>query len=755
MVSVASQIDFAADIEAVAASTPARSEFEDGFKHSLASSLGDGSTVRPEAVFVDEISEAAAMQAAMFGGARPPLNPLEPLLPAVGVHFHIAVPEGLQTTTVSLMETLQQSDESLEVVVDGATLVADTASLVAPVWISMGGQCDFASTSDGDHASEAPLPDPNTDTFLQAQPEIAAHSWVKCFDSDVDDASTPAVFHTQCDEFAETVTVVWHGPVPETGTQPNDVFGWNVASPRWEEGAGWIFGGYAQQSWNKDTCCAEPLNDCPEQYCRDHTSAANFIFGLEPGEPARFNPLAAPVGSNARQWAYQNSGPDYCPAWGTISDELHTGNVGPPGTRGRCMQGQTFAGSYNEICGTMTPWGETRLQVWRRVSPQEGPPPPPAEPGMGTMWTFGSNGSGQLGDGSTSDRASPAQVASLGDDNAVVVCGEYFTVVLKSDGRVFAFGWNGHGELGDGSTSTRTSPVQASLPAGAEVTQLHAGHHYVLALRQDGTVLHWGDGTYGQAGDGGTSPQCVIPSAPGARCTPTPHQIAPLGSDNALVSGAGDTCLVLKADGALWAWGYNEFGQLADGTTTDRPTPAQISSVGTDNAFVTGGNYHVLLLKADGALMGWGYNRWGQLGNGNTDNQHSPIAISVPGAPVVQVSAGYHESYATAADGTVYAWGKNDYYSLGDGTTTNRHSPVAVSGLQADPAAQLATSHLGYHMLVLQPDGTAVGWGQNDHGQVGDGGTSNVQTAQDITALGQGNAAIAIGGYHTAVLKRP
>ena len=150
------------------------------------------------------------------------------------------------------------------------------------------------------------------------------------------------------------------------------------------------------------------------------------------------------------------------------------------------------------------------------------------------------------------------------------------------------------------------------------------------------------DAGHGQAGDGGTTAN-----------NPTPHQIAALGSDNALVSGTSYTCLVLKADGALWAWAYGGYGQLADGSTTDRPTPAQISSVGTDNAFVTGGYHHVLLLKADGALMGWGSNGYGQLGNGNTDDQLSPIAISVPGAPVVQVSAGEAQSYAMAADGTV------------------------------------------------------------------------------------------------------
>eukprot|EP01046_Picozoa_sp_COSAG06_P038391 COSAG06_NODE_4426_length_4278_cov_26.527638_7_plen_180_part_00 len=106
MVSVASQISFAAEIDVFAHATPEREAFEVAFRHSLAGSLGDGTTVRPDTVFVDDITEAAAMQATMFGAPAPPrqLNPLAPLLPAVRVHFHITVPDGLQTTTVSLIE---------------------------------------------------------------------------------------------------------------------------------------------------------------------------------------------------------------------------------------------------------------------------------------------------------------------------------------------------------------------------------------------------------------------------------------------------------------------------------------------------------------------------------------------------------------------------------------------------------------------------------------------------------------------------
>ena len=211
-------------------------------------------------------------------------------------------------------------------------------------------------------APPPPLPDPNADAFLQAQPEIGAHTWVACFDSAVDDASTPAAFHANCDAFAETVTVA-----------RNEL--------------GYTFGGYAERSWSLDTCLVNG-GDQPGNYCNERTASGNFIFGLEPGSPERFDPTG--VDTN-----YQRTGPSYWPVWGlhgALSSgyngydlSMGTGN-GPPGTnQADCFVGQTYGASQpDQICGrtavnccpaewsttsthAVDGWGTTEIEVWRRA----------------------------------------------------------------------------------------------------------------------------------------------------------------------------------------------------------------------------------------------------------------------------------------------------------------------------------------------------------------------------------------------------
>jgi hypothetical protein len=168
--------------------------------------------------------------------------------------------------------------------------------------------------------------------FLTSQPEIAASEWLPCFDSDTDDASTPAVFHAQCDEHAVTVSIA-------------------------SNSLGYVFGGYAERSWSYDTCCADSANSCQGTFCTDHTASGDFLFGLGPSPAERFDPTGA---NTLYQYARIEG---IFPSWGG-SGNLQMGSAGPPGTNGECAEGATFAGSLNQICGGFHNWGETRLVVF-------------------------------------------------------------------------------------------------------------------------------------------------------------------------------------------------------------------------------------------------------------------------------------------------------------------------------------------------------------------------------------------------------
>jgi hypothetical protein len=202
MVSVASQINFAADIETIPEGSSMRVEFEQRFGYSIAGSLGDGETIRPDTVFVDDISEAEAMEATMFGGARPPppgpLDPIQP--PAVRVLFHISIPYGLQSTMVSLIETLQASAEMLEVVVAGVTLIGNAETLVPPIWISMRDQCEFATGVNATGRSVVPPPPGPRSSAL---PSEASEGTLPCSNSNEFEVAFAPVVAECCDEPSE------------------------------------------------------------------------------------------------------------------------------------------------------------------------------------------------------------------------------------------------------------------------------------------------------------------------------------------------------------------------------------------------------------------------------------------------------------------------------------------------------------------------------------------------------------------------
>ena len=317
----------------------------------------------------------------------------------------------------------------------------------------------------------------------------------------------------------------------------------------------------------------------------------------------------------------------------------------------------------------------------------------------GTVNCWGWNPFGQLGDGTTTDRTTPTTVPGLTGVVALAT-GEVHTCALKTDGTVSCWGRNTSGQLGDGSLVDRTSPVSVTGLTG--VTALEAGGSFTCALKTDGTVRCWGRNTWGQLGDGTTT----------NRTTPT----AVLGLTGVadLAVGFAHTC-ALKNNGTVSCWGLNTEGQLGDGTKTNRNGPTAVIGL-TGVASLSAGEYHSCALKNEGTASCWGFNSTGQLGDGTTMNRTSPVIVTgLTG--LSSITAGGFHTCALKNDGTVNCWGYNGYGQLGDGTTANKTSATPVPGL--GNVAYINTGY--YHTCALKNDGTASCWGSNFDGHLGDG----------------------------------
>jgi alpha-tubulin suppressor-like RCC1 family protein len=256
---------------------------------------------------------------------------------------------------------------------------------------------------------------------------------------------------------------------------------------------------------------------------------------------------------------------------------------------------------------------------------------------------------------------------------------------------VWAWGHNGRGDCGDGTTDNAPNPVKVRNLT--EVKALGWGGGHGTALLGDGTVWAWGHNIVGGCGDGTSITRLE------------PVQVLNL-TNVVKVDGGGSHNLALTEDGALWAWGRNDRGQLGDGTNETRFEPVRIHALDdVEIATFSCGYFHTLLLDTDGNVWAWGNNDMGQLGDGTTDNTSVPTRLtSVSNVKAIAGGGGRNEwgpgghTLAVLADGTVVGWGLNDSGQLGDGTTENRLEPIEVKGL-VDVQAVVAGG--GYSMAVL------------------------------------------------------
>src|ERR1700674_5514322 len=313
-------------------------------------------------------------------------------------------------------------------------------------------------------------------------------------------------------------------------------------------------------------------------------------------------------------------------------------------------------------------------------------------------------------------------------------------------GQVFAWGWNGYGQLGNGTTTNSSTPVAVSLPSGSSVTAIAGGGQHSLSLTSSGQVMAWGSGGQGQLGNGTTTDSS------------TPVQVSlPSGTTVTAIAGAAAYSLALTSSGQVLAWGYNASGQLGNGTTATTgcyciSTPVAVSlPSGTTVTAIAAGEFHSLALTSTGKVLAWGQNVNGQLGNGATTNSSTPVAVSLPsGTTITAIAGGGQHSLALTSSGQVLAWGYNLDGELGNGTTTTSSIPVAVSL----PSGSILTAIAGggYPSLALTSTGQVLAWGRNGFGQLGNGSTTTSSTPVVVSSL-PAAVAIASGQNHSLAVQ--
>ena len=345
----------------------------------------------------------------------------------------------------------------------------------------------------------------------------------------------------------------------------------------------------------------------------------------------------------------------------------------------------------------------------------------------GGLWLWGYNAFGQLGDNTTFDRSSPVQTIAGGTNWKEISAGYYHMAAIKTDGTLWAWGYNGKGQLGDNTLSNKSSPVQTAA-SGNSWKKISAGLFHTIALKTDGAIWSWGYNASGQLGDNTTTNRV------------SPGQLYGNNTCWRSVSSGWQHSAAIKTDGTLWLWGNNSCGQLGDFTTINKSSPVQTYSGGNTWKQVSTSNHVTTAIKTDGTLWAWGDGSLGQIGLNNYSNKLTPTQTGCNFTDWRRVSNTGSAVTAIKNDGTVWTWGY--------GPSCNCCSP----GIKGDNPFRCAAGGFD-SVALLCTDGRLLIGGSNNHGEVGDNTT--IQKPQFVETISGGTSwrNISFGKYYSAAIR--
>ena len=360
----------------------------------------------------------------------------------------------------------------------------------------------------------------------------------------------------------------------------------------------------------------------------------------------------------------------------------------------------------------------------------------------GTLWAWGNNSNGTLGDNTSVNKSSPVQIGTLTNWTSVST-GGYISGAIKSDGTLWLWGLNNSGQIGDGTSITRSSPVQIGTLNNWSKISVSALH--VLAIKNDGSLWTWGTGQSGALGNMSTIG------------TSSPVQLGTL-TDWSIISTGVYSSMAIKTNGTLWAWGENSRGQLGDGTVINRSSPVQIGTLSNWSKISCGDNdgnlsdpQHTLAIKTDGTLWGWGTNSSGQIGDGTNVSKSSPVQIGTRN-DWSEISANRDNSIFIDNSGYLYSAGANtnnsNGYIIG---LINRSSPVQIGRI--GEWDMIVANKISANSYAIKTEGTLWSWGSNTSGSLGDGTIINRSSPVQIGNLNFWDDVVAGQNYFIAKLK--